>query len=55
MEKRRAGGSGLALSRLGLGTMTWGRDTEEIEAADQCLAKLEAGGNYLDTAATNGD
>ena len=35
MEKRRAGSSGLALSRLGLGTMTWGRDTDEIEAADQ--------------------
>ena len=55
MEKRRAGGSGLALSRLGLGTMTWGRDTDEIEAADQCRAFLEAGGNFLDTAATYGD
>ena len=55
MEKRRAGGSGLALSRLGLGTMTWGRDTDEIEAADQCRAFLDAGGNFLDTAATYGD
>ena len=55
MEMRRAGGSGLALSRLGLGTMTWGRDTDEIEAADQCRAFLDAGGNFLDTAATYGD
>lgn len=55
MEKRRAGDSGLALSRLGLGTMTWGRDTDEIEAADQCRAFLDAGGNFLDTAATYGD
>lgn len=55
MEKRRAGASGLALSRLGLGTMTWGRDTDEIEAADQCRAFLDAGGNFIDTAATYGD
>ena len=55
MEKRRAGSSGLALSRLGVGTMTWGRDTDEIEAADQCRAFLDAGGNFLDTAATYGD
>ena len=55
MEKRRAGASGLVLSRLGLGTMTWGRDTDEIEAADQCRAFLDAGGNFLDTAATYGD
>lgn len=43
MELRRAGNSGLTLSRLGLGTMTWGRDTDEIEAADQCRAFLDAG------------
>ena len=55
MEKRRAGVSGLSLSRLGLGTMTWGRDTDEIEAADQCRAYLEAGGNFIDTAPTYGD
>ena len=55
MEKRRAGNRGLALSRLGLGTMTWGRDTDEIEAADQCRAFLDAGGNFIDTAATYGD
>ena len=43
------------LSRLGLGTMTWGRDTDEHEAADQCRAYLDAGGNFIDTANTYGD
>jgi aryl-alcohol dehydrogenase-like predicted oxidoreductase len=55
MELRRAGNSGLTLSRLGLGTMTWGRDTDEHEAADQCRAFLDAGGNFFDTAASYGD
>ena len=55
MELRRAGKSGLALSRLGLGTMTWGRDTDTHEAADQARAFIEAGGNYFDTASHYGD
>ena len=55
MEMRRAGNSGLMLSRLGLGTMTWGRDTDEHEAADQCRAFIDAGGNFIDTANTYGD
>ena len=55
MEMRRAGKSGLSLSRLGLGTMTWGRDTDTHEAADQCRAFIEAGGNFIDTSATYGD
>ena len=50
MELRRAGESGLSLTRLGLGTMTWGRDTDEHEAADQMRAYLDAGGNFIDTA-----
>jgi len=55
MQLRRAGKSGLLLSRIGLGTMTWGRDTDEHEAADQCRAFLDAGGNFIDTAAVYGD
>lgn len=55
MEFRRAGKSGLLVSRLALGTMTWGRDTDEHEAADQARAYLDAGGNFLDTAALYGD
>ena len=45
----------IKVSKICLGTMTWGRDTDEIEAADQCRAFLDAGGNFLDTAATYGD
>jgi aryl-alcohol dehydrogenase-like predicted oxidoreductase len=55
MEMRRIGKSGLSLSRLGLGTMTWGRDTDTHEAADQCRAYIEAGGNFFDTSPTYGD
>ena len=55
MEIRRAGDSGLSITRLGLGTMTWGRDTDEHEAADQMRAYLDAGGNFIDTAAVYGD
>lgn len=54
MEMRRAGDTGLTLSHLGLGTMTWGRDTDEHEAADQARAFLDAGGNFFDTAAVYG-
>jgi aryl-alcohol dehydrogenase-like predicted oxidoreductase len=55
MEQRMLGRSGLKVTRLGLGTMTWGRDTDEHEAADQLKAFLEAGGTLLDTAAGYGD
>lgn len=55
MEQRSLGRSGLKVSRLGLGTMTWGRDTDEHEAADQLSMFLEAGGTLLDTAAGYGD
>ena len=55
MEKRPVGASGLHVSRLGLGTMTWGRDTAEQEAADQLRLFLDAGGNFIDTAAIYGD
>jgi aryl-alcohol dehydrogenase-like predicted oxidoreductase len=32
MEQRQVGVSGLRVSRLGLGTMTWGRDTTAEQA-----------------------
>lgn len=55
MEYRQLGLSGVKVSRLGLGTMTWGRDTDEIEAAEQMRHFLDAGGNLVDTAAVYGD
>lgn len=50
MEQRHLGRTGLRVSRLALGTMTWGRDTDENEAADQLKAFLDAGGTLVDTA-----
>jgi aryl-alcohol dehydrogenase-like predicted oxidoreductase len=55
MQQRAVGSTGLRVSRLGLGTMTWGRDTDEHEARDQLIAFAEAGGTLLDTAAGYGD
>jgi aryl-alcohol dehydrogenase-like predicted oxidoreductase len=55
MQQRRVGATGLTVSRLGLGTMTWGRDTDEHEARDQLIAFAEAGGTLLDTAAGYGN
>ncbi|GAB4003767.1 aldo/keto reductase [Nocardioides ultimimeridianus] len=51
MHHRYVGASGLRVSRLGLGTMTWGKDTDEHEARDQLVAFVEAGGTLIDTAA----
>ena len=55
MESRQLGRSGVRVSRLGLGTMTWGRDTDEHEAAEQLRFYLDAGGNFIDTAAVYGN
>lgn len=55
MQQRHVGTSGLRVSRLGLGTMTWGRDTDEHECRDQLTAFLDAGGTLVDTAASYGD
>jgi len=50
MESRRLGSSGLRVSRIGLGTMTWGHDTDADAAADLLTAFADAGGSLLDTA-----
>lgn len=44
--------SGIEVSRLGLGTMTWGTGTDfdADDAAAQLTAFVEAGGNLIDTA-----
>ena len=55
MEQRYLGRSGLRVSRLGLGTLTWGRDTDEHEASDQLTAFADAGGTLIDTASSYGD
>jgi len=50
MEQRRLGATGLWVSRMALGTMTWGRDTDEDDASSQLKAFVEAGGTLIDTA-----
>ena len=55
MLQRALGHTGLKVSRLGLGTLTWGRDTDEHEARDQLISFAEAGGTLVDTAAGYGD
>lgn len=50
MEQRPLGRSGLAVSRIGLGTMTWGRDTDADDAARQLRSFCDAGGTLVDTA-----
>src|SRR6187402_3983829 len=56
MEHRHVGSTGLEVSRLGLGTMTWGRDTDEHEAREQLLRGARAvAGAGLDKRAARGD
>ncbi|WP_029253303.1 aldo/keto reductase [Paraoerskovia marina] len=55
MELRQLGSTGLHVSALGLGTLTWGRDTDELDAAEQIKSFVEAGGSLVDTAAHYAD
>lgn len=50
MAHRTIGHSGLSVSRLGLGTMTWGAENDAEDAAAQLVMFTEAGGNLVDTA-----
>ncbi|HEX2704641.1 MAG TPA: aldo/keto reductase [Candidatus Lustribacter sp.] len=50
MRRRRLGSSGLAVSRLGLGTMLWGGLVGEEVARDQLSLFVERGGTLVDTA-----
>lgn len=54
MKQRKVGNSGLQVSHLGLGTMTWGVETDADEAAAQLVAFHDAGGTLIDTAASYG-
>ncbi|MGW0042044.1 aldo/keto reductase [Rhodococcus sp. NPDC003348] len=49
MKQRTVGRSGLRVSRIGLGTLSWGRDTDGDEAAAQLLGFVEAGGTLVDS------
>ena len=49
MQLRRLGKSGLEVSAIGLGTLTWGNETDIHEARDCLRAFLDSGGNLVDT------
>ena len=50
MEYRELGRTGIQVSKLCLGTMTWGEQNTEAQAHEQLDAALEAGINFIDTA-----
>lgn len=50
MEQRPLGTSGLSVSVFGLGTMTFGDETDEATSHEILDRYLEAGGRFLDTA-----
>ena len=50
MDYRLLGRSGCAVSSLTLGTMTFGKETDEPGSHAQLDAFVEAGGNLVDTA-----
>lgn len=55
MQERRLGHSGLKVSRLALGTMSFGAAVDDLEAEEQVKAFLDAGGTLIDTAPVYGD
>src|SRR5829696_328775 len=50
MEYRRLGDTGLMVSELCLGCMTFGREADEGDSREIVDRFLEAGGNFIDTA-----
>ena len=55
MEERLLGGTGLRISALALGTLTWARDTDDQDAAAMLREFVDGGGTLLDTAASYAD
>ncbi len=50
MRRKLLANTGVEVSTMALGTMTWGNDTDEPEARSIYKAYVDAGGNFLDTA-----
>lgn len=55
MQQRYVGNSGLRVSSLSLGTMSWARETDEQDAAELLRTFVDAGGTLIDTAASYAD
>jgi aryl-alcohol dehydrogenase-like predicted oxidoreductase len=54
VRRRRVGDSGLEVSQIGLGTMTWGAGTDIDDATEQLTAFVDAGGTLVETAESYG-
>jgi aryl-alcohol dehydrogenase-like predicted oxidoreductase len=54
VRRRRVGDSGLEVSQIGLGTMTWGAATDVDTAAAQLTAFVDAGGTLVETSESYG-
>jgi aryl-alcohol dehydrogenase-like predicted oxidoreductase len=52
MQQRYVGNSGLRVSSLSLGTMSWAGETDEQDAAGLLRAFVDGGGTLVDTAAS---
>ena len=54
MEIRQCGTHGLSVSSLGLGTLTWGRDTDEDQACAMLKSFVDAGGTLVEVSPLHG-
>ncbi len=55
MQQRYVGNSGLRVSALSLGTMSWARETDDQDASSLLRSFVDAGGTLIDTAASYAD
>ena len=55
MQQRYVGNSGFRVSALSLGTMSWGAETDDQDAAELLQVFLNGGGRHVDTSASYGD
>ncbi|MFE5571156.1 aldo/keto reductase [Amycolatopsis japonica] len=55
MEKRKSSGGAFEVSRLGLGTSTWGFKGTEVDSAAQLRLFADAGGTLIETANVYGN
>ncbi|QHK19152.1 aldo/keto reductase [Pseudarthrobacter psychrotolerans] len=55
MQQRYVGNSGLRVSALSLGTMSWSGETDEQDASEILRAFIDGGGKLIDTAASYAD